>query len=369
MLHRCFLNSGEHTDGGVMRPTSRTILFPLLAVLFLAGCRKNPAEFDAVLNSTLIGVIPGSHPYPRLSVLEMGTKEVRLLGQATGTNTSFDWFQDGTHIAYSSINYPGSGPDSSVIYTVKTDGSAHKELLRLPGYSSNVKLYSQNEILFAKNDPLNLRSSVYHLSIADSRLEQVTPDYLDVDEFVLSPDKTYLCLRTPGYNGRTLWLFDIGTNTLEPISEEDRVTSTPAWHPSGKMIAYVQIEQNTNRSLIRYSLEDRLHFKIHQAYSITDIAWAPQGDQIMFVQWTVESGAGQIFTISPDGSGLRQWTHEGWHFTPKYLGVRNKILFAGHGSPRGMSLSLLDLDSGEISLLRHWEDASYLRFFPQPIQR
>jgi len=98
--------------------------------------------------------------------------------------------------------------------------------------------------------------------------------------------------------------------------------------------------------------------------------WSPRGDLIAFVR---RNGAGdfQIFTIHPDGTGLKQlshthgndahlaWSPDGAHllFTSSRLGFKDEALYTGAPQPYG-EIFVMKADGSDIEQLTddQWEE-------------
>ncbi len=133
---------------------------------------------------------------------------------------------------------------------------------------------------------------------------------------------------------------------------------SPTFSPDGRRLAFnsdrlgqlhifVQGLEDTSAQLITPYIYDR---SIHNAGP----DWSPQGDRIAFHGWV--GGVPQIFTVGPDGRGLRQLTQGTRNEDPSWAPDGRHIVFAStrDGVP---GLWILDVVSGRIRRLVRGRDA------------
>jgi Tol biopolymer transport system component len=99
--------------------------------------------------------------------------------------------------------------------------------------------------------------------------------------------------------------------------------------------------------------------------------WSPRGDLIMFSR--LEKGDYEIFTIKPDGTGLRRLTsspgndaHQGWSpdgehivFASSRLGFKDEVIYTDAPQPYG-ELFVMRYDGSDVQQLtdNQWEDGT-----------
>ena len=119
---------------------------------------------------------------------------------------------------------------------------------------------------------------------------------------------------------------------------------TPSWSPDGSRLAFT-IEHPRGRWRIHTSKADGSD---EVAIGNPDVdngspAWSPDGKKIAFDQFTGISGRQQVFTMNPDGSGVRQLTTDSaWSCTsPSWSpdGTHVAVSCRSAGSPCGMGFS------------------------------
>jgi Tol biopolymer transport system component len=99
--------------------------------------------------------------------------------------------------------------------------------------------------------------------------------------------------------------------------------------------------------------------------------WSPRGDLIMFSR--VEQGDYEIFTIRPDGTGVKRLTrtpghdtHMGWSpdgehivFTSARMGFKDEVIYTNAPQPYG-ELFVMRYDGSDVQQLtdNQWEDGT-----------
>ncbi len=175
-----------------------------------------------------------------------------------------------------------------------------------------------------------------------------------------SPDGTRLAFGAT-VDGRT----EIFTYNLSQSCCSERVTYarfsnslSPTFSPDGRRIAFnsdrlgqlhifVKELQATSAELITPYIYDR---SVHNAGP----DWSPTGDRLAFHGWV--AGTPQIFTVAPDGRGLRQLTQEGRNEDPSWAPDGRHIVFSSTRDGSG-ALWVLDVVSGRIRKLVGGADA------------
>ncbi|MDR3698580.1 MAG: hypothetical protein P4L56_03030 [Candidatus Sulfopaludibacter sp.] len=142
----------------------------------------------------------------------------------------------------------------------------------------------------------------------------------------------------------------------------------PSWSPDGKRLVYRVA--GTEQGLRIVSLEDRKVVKLTTEYDNFP-AWSPRGDLIDFTSF--RDGDFEIYTIRPDGSGVRRLTETGgndahgiWSpdgewivFSSSRLGWKDEALVGYSGpQPYGELFAMHGDGSGVRQLTdNQWEDA------------
>jgi Tol biopolymer transport system component len=141
----------------------------------------------------------------------------------------------------------------------------------------------------------------------------------------------------------------------------------PSYAPDGKHVVY-RTAGPEGDGLRIMNLEDHSIAKLTDAYDNFP-QWSPRGDVIAFVRQT--GGNFEVFTIHPDGTGLKQLTdihgneaHLGWSpdgqrivFTSSRMGFKDEALYQGNPQPYG-EIFVMRKDGTDVEQLtdNQWED-------------
>ena len=142
----------------------------------------------------------------------------------------------------------------------------------------------------------------------------------------------------------------------------------PSWSPDGKRIVYRVA--GSEQGLRILNLEDGKVVTLTTEYDNFP-AWSPKGDLIEFTSF--RDGDFEIYTIKPDGSGVRRLTHTGgndahgiWSpdgewivFSSSRLGWKDEALVSDNGPQPYGELFAMHADGSGVRQLtdNQWEDA------------
>ena len=233
------------------------------------------------------------------------------------------WSPDGSFVAF----VRGRAPtDALHVFVVRRDGSGLRRLTQprsaLPAYESPTWLRDSRTVLFARRS-----------------------NDLDDDLFVVAPDGG-----------------DVRRLTHNTLSDRD-----PAWSPDGGRIAFVRtvFYGPSHRRLANDELfvmrADGSGVRRLTRYRHEDLAptWSPDGSRIAFSRRTDRSGLTAIYTIRPDGTGLRRVTVRppGFHSGPAWSpDGRSLALTAGNGVEGGGGLFVVGADGSHPRRIRRIAD-------------
>jgi TolB protein len=260
------------------------------------------------------------------------------------------WATSSTGIASTRVAYVAEGPGGSEIYVVDSDGFGARRV----SHDSSIALspawspagdriaymsYRGGDPAIYEIDPDNGRST---LSV-DLPGMDMTPTY--------TPDGTHLGFAAT-IDGRT----EVHTYNLARRCCPERATFaryanslSPTFAPDGRRFAFnsdrlgqlhifVKNVDNGSAELITRYIYDR---SVHNAGP----DWSPTGDRIAFHGWV--GGTPQVFTVGPEGRGLRQLTQRGRNEDPSWAPDGRHIIFASTRDGT-TGLWVLDVVSGRI---------------------
>ncbi|MCH7783298.1 twin-arginine translocase subunit TatC [candidate division KSB1 bacterium] len=209
----------------------------------------------------------GGHIYtvevPRIDPVFVDMTTLKQL-TSEGGNFFPEWSPDGEWIVYdSNVNDPKG---ASVIWKMRSDGSQKTDIgTQLVG-------------------------------------EWRTPDW--------SPDGRRIVFRNYVNSGGEIYTMDINGNNLERLTFDDRSDQNPKYSPDGSKIAYIT-STNKGETSIRVMNTDGSNNRQISPIDAMSFAWRPDGKKIIFMYWhefKQFEGNGELWTINPDGSGLKRLT-------------------------------------------------------------
>lgn len=174
--------------------------------------------------------------------------------------------------------------------------------------------------------------------------------------------------RAPGLPASQVALIKPDGSGFRAVADDGQNNGFPSWSPDGKRIVYKR-----GRQLVILSLADgQVTPLTDQAHWYNFPQWSPKGDVIMFT--SDRDGDFELYTIRPDGSGLRRLTrapglnaHSIWSpdgewivFSSGRMGFKDEMaLYDAVPQPYG-EIFAMRADGSDLRQLtdNKWEDAS-----------
>lgn len=263
------------------------------------------------------------------------------------------WATSSRGIAATRVAFVAGGPGGSEIYVVDSDGFDARRVSR----DSSIALspaWAPTGDRIAYMSYQNQDPAIYEIDLESGRSRlavdlpgmDLTPTY--------SPDGTRLGFAAT-IDGRTeVHTYDLVRRCCPERATFARYANSlsPSFAPDGRRFAFnsdrlgqlhifVQDLENGSAELLTPYIYDR---SVHNAGP----DWSPTGDRIAFHGWVANEP--QIFTVAPDGRGLRQLTQHGRNEDPSWASDGRHIVFAS--TRDGVAgLWVLDVVSGRIRRL------------------
>ncbi|UCC72404.1 MAG: PD40 domain-containing protein [Gemmatimonadota bacterium] len=271
----------------------------------------------------------------------------------TAADAVVRWATSSAGIATTRIAYVAEGPGGSEIYVVDSDGFGARRL----SSDSSIALspaWSPTGDRIAFMSYKNGDPAIYEID-ADGGRSVLSVDLPGMDLTpTYTPDGTRLGFAAT-IDGRTeVYTYDLVRNCCPERATFARYANSlsPTFAPDGRRFAFnsdrlgqlhvfVQGMNNGSAELITPYIYDR---SVHNAGP----DWSPTGDRIAFHGWV--GGEPQIFTVAPDGRGLRQLTQRGRNEDPSWAPDGRHIIFASTRDG-ATGLWVLDVVSGRIRRL------------------
>jgi len=344
------MGAGEDIPQG--GPTNYGLWDELGAVWLLVGVIEGPAD-SPVLRLSLHDVVfrllqdvrafelpPLRHPDARFAIHR-------------ASDVVLEWATSSSGIATTRVAYVAPGPGGSEIFLVDSDGYRPQ---RLTGDStialSPAWATSGDQVAYMSYKDGDPAIYVFDLRAGTSRKKvdlpgmDLTPTY--------SPDGTLLGFAAT-VDGRTeVYTYDLVrdccaervtfarfSNSLSPTFAPDSRRLAFNSDRLGQLHIFVKDTGNGDPELLTPYIYDR---SVHNAGP----DWSPMGDRIAFHGWV--AGVPEIFTVAPDGRGLRQLTQTGRNEDPSWAPDGRHIVF--HSTRGGTAgLWVLDVVTGRIRKL------------------
>jgi Tol biopolymer transport system component len=189
-----------------------------------------------------------------------------------------------------------------------------------------------------------------------------------------SPDGTRIAFgvgryfRAPGNPAAQIVVMNADGSDYQAVVDDDANNGFPSWSPDGKYIVY---KRNTNLAVVDVETAEIRPLTTGRQYDNFP-QWSPAADAIVFS--SNREGDFEIYTIKPDGTGLRRLTHSpgndshpAWSpdgqwiiFTSSLMGFKDEgPLYDGIPQPAG-ELFVMRADGSDIRQLtdNQWEDGT-----------
>jgi Tol biopolymer transport system component len=137
----------------------------------------------------------------------------------------------------------------------------------------------------------------------------------------------YTAIPKAGHPWR-LALLDLRTKQKSYLTPSGEYAEMPSWSPDGKQIAFARSTAGGAQELVVLNVATGKQRLIAAGPYLNEWpAWSPDGARIAFVRSPVAGGGQQIWSIRPNGEGLRQLTHAAGLGRPAWSPNGKKIIY------------------------------------------
>lgn len=233
-----------------------------------------------------------------------------LVDPATGQRTdldvqarSYDWSPDGSAIAFAAD--PGRTSPPGRLWVMDADGSGRRLLVQRIPHVGPPEWSPDGSMVAFTHFRSPTVSSLYVVRADGSGIRRLVRGPLPTHPR-WSPNGKRLLYLNGKPNRRGLYIVDIRTGSTKRLVDRVHHYSTPGWSPDGSLISYVKHRRpfvaRTNGTRPR-----RLSSLVVWGAPV----WAPDGARIAFESRRGPAYRSDIWTVRPNGSGLRRLTHSG----------------------------------------------------------
>jgi Tol biopolymer transport system component len=143
-----------------------------------------------------------------------------------------------------------------------------------------------------------------------------------------------------------------GSGFARLTNDTNVLNSSPTWSPDGGQMAFASWDQIQAHEIDVMNADGSNRHEIARfdyGHEIGGTTWSPDGSKILFYRYidgTCPSACGQLYTINPDGTGLRQLTsYPADHRYPRWSPDGKKIAFVRNLSSTSISYAIFVMNA------------------------
>ena len=262
------------------------------------------------------------------SRLKGGNNEIFVVGSAGGAPTRLTRSRaadsnptlspDGRRVAFESNRLGNwrSRRDSD-IFVMRIDGSGVRELTFSNAFDGDPAWSRRNQVAFESERAGN--SDVWVMNADGSNEQQLTTSrYFDGDP-AWSPDGKKIAFTSERDNGdREIYVMNAdGTGTTR-LTSSPGFDENPSWSPDGTSIAFDSMRDgNLEVYVMDPDGSNQQRVTNHPALDALP-SWSPDSAKLVFVSERIGKGQRRLYTVYPDGTGVRMLTKGGFDMSPDW---------------------------------------------------
>jgi Tol biopolymer transport system component len=250
----------------------------------------------------------------------------------------------------------GIGDDGKIqsnIGVFDIDKQETKLLFNVPGgniLQSPVWSPNGDQIAFIVSDVQTRIESIYLISL-DGKEQKVIEVRSAITSLSWSPDGSTLVFAQDAGEQKEIFLLDVISAQIKPITSKTIVGSFPSWSPKGDQIAYLTFDMpsfgdGAHIYLINMADQSSTPLSNVMAGPNSKPAWSPDGTKLAFRS---KDGCGDIYVLDLDTRQVKQITRTlGGEKDPSWSPDGSFLIFAA-------SDFVCDLSSGGEPLYQRWQ--------------
>lgn len=298
---------------------------------------------------TFEGVEAPRYYYPDISgissdcIAEDGGQEIYVENGKT-TEMTFNILCGENPPRYNRIAFLETVNDYTNIYIMKPDGSDIEKITNSTSEYSYIQdpawKPDATRIVFVK------QQNLYTMNAFGDNVKQVTDnDHID-EEPAWSPDGSRIAFQSDRDGDDEIYIIKPDGSDLQQVTVNSLYDeSSPSWSADGSKITF---EQNFEIYTIKPDGSERMKVTdVSGLNSNEDPAWSPVDDRIIF-ETTTGSGTYNIGIIDSDGSNRAEVTspENGYDYSPNWSPDGSRIVFGSNRSDEGMIYTIKPDGSG-----------------------
>ena len=205
---------------------------------------------------------------------------------------------DGETIAYAS---------DGDIYVVRDDGTAPIRLTESEAIDGSPRWSPDGDHLLFSSDRDGGDWNLYKMTSEGRREKQLTTG--DDREWMASwaPDRPAILFLSDRDGDEDLYKMRADGSKVTKLTHNSVTDTEPAWSPDGRLIAFARYGPEGGMFVMR---PDGTHKRRIHRYKVSG-EWSPNSRRLVFYGDIENAGDLEIYTIKPDGTGLKQLTDDG----------------------------------------------------------
>lgn len=226
------------------------------------------------------------------------------------------WSPDGKQIVFNIFSPPFF--NAGEIWLMNADGSNQRLVLKEENFNDERPSFTPDgqSLLFDRCNLQIEECAIYEVALDGRGLTQLTKYELGISDLspVLSPDSQTLALTGIAHDGifAALYTRSKGNSSLQQITAAEQEDQLPDWSPDGTKIAFsthccnpqnqeIWTVHPDGGGLRRLTNNGTNYFEGSHDFAPS---WSPQGDALVFERDAPDFSSSAIFVMKPDGTGL-----------------------------------------------------------------
>jgi Tol biopolymer transport system component len=288
-----------------------------VSVGMLAGSAQPAADRSAASAPTIVFHSRLRHNNEIFAVASNGSGLVRLTrSQAIDANPT--WSPTGKKIAFESNRHGNwSSYRDSDIYVMNANGSGVRELTFSNGFDGDPAWSRTNRIAFESER--GGAADIYSIAPDGAQERRLTTAPAFDGDPAWSPDGSRVAFTSEREGGdREIYVMNADGTDQTRLTTSAGFDENPSWSPDGTRIAFDSTRDgNLEVYVMKTDGSDVQRVTDHPAIDAIP-SWSPDSKRILFVSERIAKGQRRLFSVKPDGTGLKQVTRGAYDMSPDW---------------------------------------------------